>query len=79
MTQHYLIETIVIKLEEKSRAVRAIVTGKDPATGKNIYEIERENIGWYVQFQGSDESNFIGFEKPDLKVGQKVLISLDKS
>lgn len=74
---HYLINATVAKLEEKSRASRAVVVGKDSMTGKNIYEIERENIGWFVQFVGSDESNFLGFEKPDLQVGQQVKIRIE--
>lgn len=74
---HYLIHTTVAKVEEKSRAARAIVVGVDANTGRNIYEIERENIGWFVQFQGSDESNFLGFDKPNLQPGQKVLIRIE--
>jgi hypothetical protein len=74
---HYLINATVAKLEEKSRAARSIVTGVNPETGKKIYEIEHENIGWFVQFEGSDESNFLGFDKPDLTVGQKVLIRIE--
>lgn len=74
---HYVIQTIVAKLERKSRAKRAVAVGKDPNTGKNIYEIEREDIGWFVQFQGSDESNFLGFDKPELEVGQSVILRIE--
>ncbi len=74
---HYIIHARVAKLEEKTEAVRAVVTGKDPGTGKNIYEIERKNIGWFVLFEGSNEWKFLGNEKPNLQVGQKVKIRIE--
>ena len=74
---HYLISTSVAKIEEKTEAVRAVVTGKDPLTGRNIYEIERKTIGWFVQFEGSHEYTFLGFEKPNLQIGQKITIRIE--
>lgn len=74
---NYLIDTSVVKLEKKSRARSAVITGKDPNTGKNIYEIEREDIGWFVLLENSHEWLFLGFEEPTLKVGQSVTIRLE--
>lgn len=72
----YLIDTSVVKLEKKSRARNAIITGKD-ADGKNIYEIEREDIGWFVLLENSHEWLFLGFDEPALKVGQSVTIRIE--
>lgn len=73
---HYLIHTRVAKLEEKTEAVRAVINGKDD-NGRNIYDIERKSVGWFVLFEGSHEWNFLGFEKPNLQEGQKVTIRIE--
>lgn len=74
---HYSIETNVVKLEQKTRARAAVAIGKDPNTGKNIYQVETENIGWFVLFENSHEWLFLGFEKPNLTVGQGVKIRIE--
>jgi hypothetical protein len=74
---HYLIDTIVVKLEQKTRAKAAVPIGKNPETGKTIYEIEREDIGWFVLLQHIHEWLFLGFQEPDLEVGQQVTIRIE--
>lgn len=74
---HYLINTNVVKLECKSRARSAIARGIDPVTGRTIYEVEREDIGWFVLFENSHEWLFLGFEKPQLEIGQQVTIRIE--
>lgn len=73
---HYLIDTEVVDIQRKSRARAAVPVGKDPATGKSIYEIEREDIGWFVLLKNSHEWLFLGFQEPKLTPGQKVTIRI---
>lgn len=74
---HYVIDATVVKLEKKTRAKQMVVIGSDPETGKNIYEIEREDIGWFVLLQHSHEWLFLGFQEPKLKIGQAVKIRIE--
>ena len=36
------------------------------------------SLGWYIQLEGSGESFFISETEPELKVGDKVKITLEK-
>jgi hypothetical protein len=61
------IPTRVLKLEEKKRTL----TGRKKEDGEVIFT--HQTLGWFVRFEGSDESLFIGFEKPeDLAEGTEV-------
>jgi len=67
----YRIESMVEKLEHKTRALRAFM---DPDNANEVIW-EREDIGWFVTFEGSHESLFVGFTEPkDLQPGTKVNI-----
>jgi hypothetical protein len=74
---HYLINTDVVKIERKSRAKSMNVIGKDPETGKNIYEIEREDMGWFVLLKNSHEWLFLGYQEPKLQPGQQVTVRIE--
>jgi len=61
------IPTRVVKLEEK----QIITHGKKDATGTAV--LTSQKIGWFVNFEGSYESLFVGSEKPkDLEPGTEV-------
>jgi hypothetical protein len=65
----YKIKTTVKALEHKSRAVSA---NKHPTEPNEVIWV-RENIGWFVTFDRSHESLFVGWEEPlDLKPGTEV-------
>jgi len=73
MTMVYKVLTTVKDLEHKQRVVRVTADRTDPA--KPVIEWEREDVGWFVQFEGSYEALFMGREKPlDLAPGTKVKI-----
>lgn len=74
---HYLINTEVVDIQRKSRARAAVVVGKDQETGKNIYEIDREDVGWFVLLKNSHEWLFLGFDEPKLKPGQQVIVRIE--
>lgn len=59
--------TRVVKLEEKKR----ITGGKKDADGQTT--LSSETVGWFVHFEGSYESLYVGKEKPvGLDPGTKV-------
>jgi hypothetical protein len=65
----YRIPAKVKSLEQKSRAVSA---HKHPTIEHEIVWV-RETIGWFVTFERSHESLFVGTEEPtDLKAGTEV-------
>jgi hypothetical protein len=66
----YKINLIVRKVEKKSENTRCRKTGVDE-NGKPVFTTEVTELGWCVLFNGSDEWVFIGYEKPDINVGDK--------
>jgi hypothetical protein len=70
----YVINTTVAKIEQKRMAVRAVKTGRTLPDGKAETEIEYEDMGWFVQFDGMRESWRLSAEKPELAIGQQVEI-----
>jgi hypothetical protein len=64
----YKIPTKVIRLEQKSRVTRGFVVEGEA-------KCFREDLGWFVHFEGSYESLFIGKDRPnDLEPGTHVEI-----
>lgn len=39
---------------------------------------EKKSIGWFIWFEGSRERIFLGPEKPNLEIGDRVKISIEK-
>jgi len=70
MKTRYKIMTSVRSIEEVEQIVRAHKKGDDVI-------LEKENMGWYVCFEGSWERMYLGNEKPALKIGQKVMITVE--
>lgn len=64
MPTHYIIHTKVRQVGERHRIVSVSKDGIE----------QKEKLGWFVCFENSWESNFIGNEKPELEVGQEVEI-----
>lgn len=73
MTLVYKIHTKVKDLEFKKRALRVTADRTDPENP--VLKWEYEDIGWFVQFDGSYEALFMGKTEPiDLKPGTEVEI-----
>lgn len=71
----YTISSVVKALEHKRKALRAIANRTDPHNP--VVNYEYEDIGWFVTFENSHESLFVGMEEPpDLKPGTRVLIQI---
>ena len=66
----YKIKTRVKSVERLDRVLRAHMVG-----GQAV--VEKEDLGWYVCFEGSWEKLYLGTEKPNLKVGQAVEITIE--
>lgn len=67
----YVIKTRVIKVEEKTRVLRARKSGDDIIT-------DRESLGWFILIDGSREALYIGMDKPtDLVDGQSIVIRIE--
>jgi hypothetical protein len=67
----YKIPTKVLRVEQKSIVLRSWKS----ADGK--VEAVTQKRGWWVSFEGSWESIYLGEERPDLQVGQDVLITIE--
>jgi hypothetical protein len=65
----YIFHSTILKIEEKSRVVRAWKDGDDVKT-------DMENLGWYILLEGSREGLFVGLEKPEFMVGQRVTVTI---
>jgi len=69
----YKIRTQVKDLEHKRKTLRRSANRTDPE--KPVFTWEYEDVGWFVQFEGSYEALFVGKERPeDLEVGAPVEI-----
>lgn len=69
----------VAKIEEKSRAMAAVKTGEriDEHSGRiPVWDLPRENLGWFIALEGSHESVYAGKEKPPLVIGQEMEVTI---
>ena len=77
MTTVYKIHTKVKDREFKKRTVRVTADRSDPA--KPVIKWITEDVGWFVQFEGSYEALFMGMECPDdLEPGTEVEILIKR-
>ena len=74
----------IFNIEEKF--TRVYESGQSiPAGVKRLPNLPKDakfkdiSVGWYVQLEGSNESFFISEKEPDLKVGDKVKITLERA
>jgi hypothetical protein len=68
----YRVNTCVVRVEEKKRVLRTYK--KVGANNQEEIIADTETLGWFVSFEGSWESLYLGREKPALTVGQQVAI-----
>jgi hypothetical protein len=77
MTMVYKINTTVKELVHKRTAVKVTADRTDPVDPKLYWEYE--DVGWFVQFNGSYEALFMGKDRPiDLEPGTKVEILIKR-
>lgn len=67
------IPTKIRKIEEKKRIKKAWRDNQDQV------HTEEENLGWAILMEGSLEWLFIGYEKPDLEVGDPITIIIERN
>lgn len=68
----YVIKTKVTHIEERWQDVYVSGIGKDATFSKS-------SMGWFVGFDGSHELLQLGYERPQLYLGDLVEISIRKS
>jgi len=72
--------TTVKDISRRSKALRSVKVGETIAMDGSkspVWEIQREDLGWFVLMEGSHEMIFVGKEKPDdLKIGQTIEVTL---
>lgn len=73
----YVIRTHVVNIERKRMALKSVPNGKVDEKGNAKYDIEYEDLGWFVTFDGSHEAMSIGKDDPLLKKGQLVTITIE--
>ena len=66
---NYVFKSKVLKIEQKSRVLRAWKEGDDVKT-------DIEQLGWFMLLEGSFESIYMGEEKPAFGVGQSVTVTI---
>jgi hypothetical protein len=71
----YVIKTDVVNVEEKTRVVSAVVVDRNLPTQR--IESERESMGWFATVTGG-ASFWLGDKRPELEVGDKVKVSIEK-
>lgn len=71
---NYVIPTKVKSIKEEERIIRTIPNKLDE---KNPI-VEKENLGWFLGFEGSFEALYVGKEKPPYEVGEEVDIVIRK-
>lgn len=67
----YAITTTVVRVYERTKEVYLGGIGKEAV-------FREESLGWFVHLFGSDESIFLGTEKPDFEAGDKIKITFEK-
>lgn len=73
----YKINTKVASVELKKRVTGHRRTGEVDQMGKPIYEAIEETLGWFVNFEGSWESLYLGPDKPKAVPGQSAVIRVE--
>lgn len=68
----YVIDTRVVGVHNKTAKIW--VSGFGDAA---IFE--DRNCGWFLHLEGSHEAIFMGIEKPELKEGDKIKITIEKA
>lgn len=71
MTERIIIPTTITAIEEHKQQDYVSGVG-DSATFKE------RSLGWFLFLQGSHEAIHVGMEKPDLRVGDKMKITIEK-
>lgn len=61
----------VLKIEERKTSIWKSGVGSDAV-------FEDKSLGFFAQFEGSYESLFLGHEKPNLKAGDTVDITITR-
>lgn len=74
----YIFMTTVVRVEEREQLISARKSGEKDENGKDVCVFVKENLGWFVTFADSHESISFGKDKPLLKVGDKVKITMEK-
>lgn len=67
----YAIYTQVVSVTQEEYAVRGRIVN-----GEAI--VEKQDLGWYVLFEGSHEKLFLGWDRPELSAGDKVKILIER-
>jgi hypothetical protein len=69
----YVIRTYVENVSEQHRVVSV---KKDAVTGE--VTSEAVFLGWFIRLRGSQEQLHVGWQKPDLAIGDQVKITIEK-
>ena len=67
----YVIETTVLGVLEHTRRVWKGFAGREA-------QFDYESLGWFVHFNGSHEMLGLGPDKPDVAMGDKVRITIER-
>lgn len=67
----WVVITKIARVDKRSEIVHVSGWGNDAVMKSN-------SLGWYVQFEGSQEAIFFGDEKPEIEVGDEFRITFER-
>lgn len=75
----YVFHTKIVRLEQKSKLLRSIKTGKKLENGADEIVNDYEDMGWFLMLEGMLDSIWISMDRPDLQINQtiKLIISTE--
>jgi hypothetical protein len=72
--------TIIKDISKRSKALGAVKVGETismDGSKSPVWEVRREDMGWFILMEGSHEMIYVGKDKPnDLKIGQMIEVTL---
>lgn len=76
---NYIIYSKVASIREEFEPIREIDRPKEDAgIGGELLKSKGRSLGWFVSFVGSREAIYMGYEKPDIEVGDEFKITFEK-
>jgi hypothetical protein len=74
MTKYlFKFKTKILKIEHVEHTIRAYQDPNDPHNPI----VEKEDLGWFILFEGSHEMIHMGMECPEIKLGQLAIVTIE--
>jgi hypothetical protein len=72
--------TRIKDISKRTKAMGAVKVGETISMHgikSPVWEVQREDLGWFILMEGSHEMIYVGKDKPnDLKIGQEIEVTI---